>query len=146
MQLWVCADGIHAPPAPLEVAAGAGKILLHALVLELEPGAFARKPPAGNNKADQKPSPSSASRRGVKTRELPRPRRTGRAPPWWRGRNRSIGRVRGFIEGTNACLKRWPGCGRAICLGLERVMMQMTLGVLAFNLTRATAMQEDGRV
>ena len=61
--------------------------------------------------------------------------------PWWRGRNRSIARVRGFIEGANACLKRWRGCSRAIYRGMERVMMQMTMGVMAFNLTRAVALE-----
>ena len=60
---------------------------------------------------------------------------------WWRTRNRSIGRVRGFIEGTNAALKRWHGCGRALYRGIERVMNQMTMGILAYNLTRAVALQ-----
>jgi IS5 family transposase len=61
--------------------------------------------------------------------------------PWWRGRKRSIARVRSFIEGANACLKRWRGCARAIYRGMERVTMQVTMGVMAFNLTRAVALQ-----
>jgi IS5 family transposase len=60
---------------------------------------------------------------------------------WHRGRNKSIGRMRSFIESTNAVIKRWYGCGRATYIGLERVMMQMTMGVLAYNLTRAVALQ-----
>ena len=53
-------------------------------------------------------------------------------------------RVRGFIEGTNAALKRWHGCGRALYRGIERVMNQMTMGILAYNLTRAAALQRGG--
>jgi IS5 family transposase len=59
---------------------------------------------------------------------------------WWKGRNRSIARVRGFIEGSNGRFKRFLGCGRAIYIGLERTFLQMTFGVMAFNLTRAAAL------
>jgi len=57
--------------------------------------------------------------------------------PWWRGRNKSIGRVRAFIEGSFATFKRYLGCGRARYRGLERVYEPMTWAVLAFNLRRA---------
>ena len=66
--------------------------------------------------------------------------------PWWRGRNKSIGRVRGFIEGSFATFKRYLGCGRARYRGLERVYEQMTWGVLAFNLRRAAALRRHHRV
>ena len=58
-----------------------------------------------------------------------------------RTRNRSIGWVRGFIEGTNAALKRWHGNGRALCRSIERVMNQMTMGILAHSLTRAATLR-----
>lgn len=58
---------------------------------------------------------------------------------WRKGRNASIGRVRSFIEGTNATLKRFMGCGRAVYRGLVRVGDQMTMGVLAYNLRRYCA-------
>lgn len=60
--------------------------------------------------------------------------------PWWRGRNRTLGRVRSFIEGRFATLKRWRGCGRARYRGLERFFEQMTWGILAHNLVRAVAL------
>jgi len=71
-------------------------------------------------------------------------RRASKGKPlsaWWRSRNRSISCVRSFIEGTNGCIKRFLGCGRAIYIGLERTMMQMTMGVLAYNLRRAVAIE-----
>jgi len=60
--------------------------------------------------------------------------------PWWRGRNRTLGKVRAFIEGGFATLKRWRGCGRARHRGLEKFFEQMTWGILAHNLTRAVAL------
>jgi IS5 family transposase len=60
--------------------------------------------------------------------------------PWWRGRNRTLGKVRAFIEGGFATLKRWRGCGRARYRGLEKFYEQMTWGILAHNLTRAAAL------
>lgn len=59
---------------------------------------------------------------------------------WWKGRNKSIGRVRSFVEGTFAQLKRYLGCARARYRGLVRVREQMTWGVMAFNLRRAVAL------
>lgn len=59
---------------------------------------------------------------------------------WWRGRNRSISRIRSFVEGAPAQLKRYLGCGRAIYRGLVKTQEQMTWGVLAFNLRRAVAL------
>jgi IS5 family transposase len=64
----------------------------------------------------------------------------GRISQWWKGRNRNIGRVRGFIEGSFAALKRYLGCGRARYRGLARVNEQLTWGVTAFNLRRAVAL------
>lgn len=60
---------------------------------------------------------------------------------WQTGRNRSIGRIRSFIEGANAALKRWRRCGRAVYRGLERVWGQLTLGVLVHNLMRYAALE-----
>jgi transposase, IS5 family len=62
--------------------------------------------------------------------------------PWHRGHNRNLGRVRGFIEGGFATLKRWRGCGRARYRGLEKFFEQMTWGILAHNLTRAVALSQ----
>ena len=59
---------------------------------------------------------------------------------WQVERNRSIGRIRSFIEGTNAALKRWRRCGRALYRGIERVWGQVTLGVLVHNLMRYAAL------
>ena len=59
---------------------------------------------------------------------------------WWTGRNKSISRVRGFVEGGFAQLKRYLGCGRARYRGLDRVYEQLTWGVVVFNLRRATAL------
>lgn len=73
----------------------------------------------------------SVMKRATQGRELSR---------WWKGRNKSIGRVRGFIEGTFAHLKRYLGCGRAIYRGLTRVGEQLAWGIVAFNLKRATAL------
>jgi IS5 family transposase len=78
--------------------------------------------------------------RGAKPSIMRRAKPGKELTPWWRGRNRSIARVRGFIEGANACLKRWRGCGRAIYRGIDRVWMQATMAVMAFNLTRAVAL------
>jgi IS5 family transposase len=82
--------------------------------------------------------------RGARASIMRRARPGRELTPWQRGRNRSIARMRGFIEGANACLKRWRGCARAVYRGMDRVMMQMTMGVMAFNLTRAVAL-ERGR-
>lgn len=70
--------------------------------------------------------------------------RPGRAlSAWQRARNRSIGRVRNYVEGVFASLKRYLGCKRASYRGLDRVMLQMTFGILAWNLTRAVALQQE---
>lgn len=71
-------------------------------------------------------------------------RRARRGKPLSRkqtGRNRRIGRVRGFIEGSFAQLKRYLGCGRASYRGLRRVSEQMSWGIAAFNLRRAVALR-----
>lgn len=54
--------------------------------------------------------------------------------------NRSISPRRRFIENTNAAIKRWRGCARAIYRGMARVAMQLCLGVIAHNLMRFTAL------
>lgn len=77
---------------------------------------------------------------GTKPSIMKRGRRGRPLGQWWRTRNRSIARVRGFIEGSNARLKRFLGCGRAIYIGLDNTWMQLTMGILAFNLTRAAAL------
>jgi IS5 family transposase len=59
---------------------------------------------------------------------------------WWTARNKSIGRVRSYVEGTFASLKRYLGCGRARYRGMEKVYEQLSWGVLAFNLKRAAAL------
>lgn len=60
--------------------------------------------------------------------------------PWHQRKNQAIGRLRASIEGANATLKRWLNCGRARYRGLDRTAMQMSLGVLAFNLRRYAAL------
>lgn len=60
---------------------------------------------------------------------------------WHVGRSKSIGRVRGFVEGCFATLKRYQNCERAAYVGLEKVYEQMTWSVIAFNLRRAAALQ-----
>jgi IS5 family transposase len=62
---------------------------------------------------------------------------------WHRARNRSIGRVRNYVEGVFASLKRYLGCKRAAYRGLGRVMLQMAFGILAWNPTRAAALHGD---
>lgn len=62
---------------------------------------------------------------------------------WQRARNRSIGRVRNYVEGVFASLIRYLGCKRAAYRGLDRVMLQMTFGILAWSLTRAVALQQE---
>jgi IS5 family transposase len=42
---------------------------------------------------------------------------------WQRARNRSIGRLRNYVEGGVASVKRYLGCRRAAYRGLERVML-----------------------
>ena len=78
---------------------------------------------------------------GAKDSIMRRARRGQPLSPWQTSRNRSIGRVRGFIEGSFAQLKRYLGCGRAIYRGLRRVSEQMGWGVAAFNLRRAVALR-----
>ncbi len=74
---------------------------------------------------------NSIMRRGVRGQPL---------SPWHRGHNRRLGKRRGFVEGAFATLKRWRGCGRARYRGLEKFYEQMTWGILAHNLMRATAL------
>ena len=75
-----------------------------------------------------------------------RPRLMRRARPgkplsdYHQRQNRDMGRVRSFIEGTNATLKRFMRCGRAVYIGLEKVHLQLTFGVLAYNLRRYVAL------
>lgn len=57
-----------------------------------------------------------------------------------RHENNQFGKIRSFIEGTNAVLKRFMRCGRAVYIGLEKVHMQFTLGILAYNLRRYAAL------
>lgn len=63
--------------------------------------------------------------------------------PWKTARNRSIARIRSFVEGVFADLKRWRRCGRAVYVGLQRVTDQLTLGVLTYNLMRYVALQQE---
>ena len=56
--------------------------------------------------------------------------------------NRRMGRVRSFVEGVNATLKRFMRCGRAVYIGLDKVHLQMTFGVLAYNLRRYVALAQ----
>ena len=62
---------------------------------------------------------------------------------WQRARKRSIGRVRNDVEGVFASFKRSLGCRRAAYRGLERVTLQMTMGILAWNATRAAALHGE---
>jgi len=79
-------------------------------------------------------------RQGIRCSLMKRAKRNAPLSPWWRGRNRTLGKVRGFVEGGFATLKRWRGCGRARYRGLEKFYEQMTWGILAHNLTRAVAL------
>ena len=81
---------------------------------------------------------------GAKYSIMKRGRRGEPLSRWHTGRNRNIGRVRGFIEGSFAQLKRYLGCGRAIYRGLRRVSEQLSWGVAAFNLRRAVALRRAG--
>jgi len=80
------------------------------------------------------------SRRGTKASIMKKAARGKAVSAWWTGRNKSISRVRGFVEGGFAQLKRYLGCGRARYRGLDRVYEQLTWGVVVFNLRRATAL------
>ena len=80
------------------------------------------------------------SRQGIKASIMKKAARGKTLSAWWTGRNKSISRVRGFIEGGFAQLKRYLGCGRARYRGLERVYEQLTLGIVVFNLRRACAL------
>ena len=77
-----------------------------------------------------------------------RPRLMRRARPgkplsgYHQRENRKMGRVRSFIEGTNATLKRFMRCGRAVYIGMEKVHLQLTFGVLAYNLRRYVALSQ----
>lgn len=62
---------------------------------------------------------------------------------WKTGRNRTLARIRSFVEGVFADLKRWRRCGRAVYLGLQRVTDQLTMGVLTFNLMRYVALKQE---
>jgi len=77
---------------------------------------------------------------GVKASIMKKAAKNRPLSKWWRGRNKSIARVRNFIEGTPAQLKRYLGCGRAIYRGLVKTTEQIRWGVLAFNLRRAAAL------
>jgi transposase, IS5 family len=79
-------------------------------------------------------------RHGSRYSVMKRARRGAPLSAWWRGRNRTLGKVRAFIEGGFATLKGWRGCGRARYRGLEKFFEQMTWGILAHNLTRAVAL------
>lgn len=80
------------------------------------------------------------AKQGIKRSIMKKAARGKKLSAWWSGRNKSIGRVRGFVEGGFACLKRCLGCGRARYRGLERVCEQLRLGIVVFNLRRATAL------
>lgn len=56
--------------------------------------------------------------------------------------NGKMGRVRSFVEGVNATLKRFMRCGGAVYIGLEKVHLQMTLGVLTYNLRRYVSLAQ----
>lgn len=77
---------------------------------------------------------------GVKASIMKRAPRGQPIGAWWKGRNKSISRVRSFVEGAPAQLKRYLGCGRAIYRGLTKTSEQLAWGVLAFNLRRAAAL------
>ena len=77
------------------------------------------------------------AKQGIKCSIMKKAARGKKLSAWWSGRNKSIGRVRGFVEGGFACLKRYLGCGRARYRGLERVYEQLTLGIVVFNPSRA---------
>lgn len=79
-------------------------------------------------------------RHGTKCAIMRKAKRGAPLSAWWRGRNRTLSRIRSFVEGGFATLKRWRGCGRCRYRGLERFFEQMTWGILAHNLTRAVAL------
>ena len=80
------------------------------------------------------------ARRGTKASIMKKAVRGKKLSAWWTGRNTSISRVRGFIEGGFATLKRYLDCGRARYRGLERVYEQVTWAIVMFNLRRACAL------
>jgi IS5 family transposase len=77
----------------------------------------------------------------IKASIMKKPTAKAELSAWWKRRNRAIGRVRGFVEGTFAHLKRYLGCGRAVYRGLQRVHEQLSWGVMVFNLRRAVALR-----
>lgn len=77
---------------------------------------------------------------GIKCSILYRGARNHPLSPWKKARNRSLSRVRSFVEGAFANLKRYRRCGRAVYIGLEKVTEQITLGILVHNLMRFSAL------
>ena len=57
--------------------------------------------------------------------------------------NLRISKVRSFVEGVPATLKRYLRCARALYIGLDRTRMQFTLAVLAFNMKRFSALLQE---
>jgi IS5 family transposase len=89
---------------------------------------------------DSGPRRKALEKQGIKASIMKRAARGKPLSAWWTGRNKSIGRVRGFIEGGFATLKRYLGCGRARYRGLDRVYEQLTWGIVMFNLRRVCAL------
>jgi IS5 family transposase len=95
---------------------------------------------------DSRKRRQTLARRGTKASILRKGTRSRGLSWWWAAHNKTLSRVRNFVESTFATLKLRQGCARAVYCGLEKVREQMTWSILAFNLRRAIALKPPERI